>query len=47
MARFLKDKRKSQGAAPGSLIFIGKQKMEQSRIRITQYNPEYIKEGKL
>ena len=45
MARFLKDKRKSQGAAPGSLIFIGKQKMEQSRIRITQYNTEYIKEG--
>lgn len=47
MARFLKDKLKSKGAAPGSLIFIGRQKMEQSSIRVTQYNTEYIKEGKL
>lgn len=47
MARFLKDKQKSKGAAPGSLIFIGRQKMEQTRIRVTQYNKDYIKEGKL
>lgn len=47
MARFLKDKQNSKGAAPGSLIFIGQQKMENSRIRVTQYNTEYIKEGEL
>lgn len=47
MARFLKDKQKSKGAAPGSLIFIGHRKMEQSSIRVTQYNTDYIKEGKL
>lgn len=47
MARFLKDKQNSIGAAPGSLIFIGQQKMENSRIRVTQYNTEYIKEGEL
>lgn len=47
MARFLKDKQNSKGAAPGSLIFIGQQKMENSRIRVTQYNTAYIKEGEL
>ena len=47
MARFLKDKHKSKGAAPGSLIFIGQQKMEKSCIRVTQYNAEYVKEGEL
>lgn len=44
MARFLKDKKKSKGAAPGSLIFIGKQKVHNSSIRVTQYNNEFIKE---
>lgn len=47
MARFLKDKQKSKGAAPGSLIFIGRQKMDCSCIRVTQYNTDYIKEGEL
>lgn len=47
MARFLKDKQKSKGAAPGSLIFIGRQKMDKSSIRVTQYNTDYIKEGEL
>ena len=47
MARFLKDKHKSKGAAPGSLIFIGQQKMEKSCIRVTQYNAKYVKEGEL
>ncbi len=42
MARFLKSRKKSHGEAPGSLIFIGKQKMEKSRIRIIQYNKENI-----
>lgn len=47
MARFLKDKQKSKGAAPGSLIFIGKQKIDHSCISVIQYNEEYIKEGAL
>ena len=47
MARFLKDKQKSKGAAPGSLIFIGRQKIDHSCIKVTQYNGEYIKEGEL
>lgn len=47
MARFLKDKQKSKGAAPGSLIFIGRQKTDVPRIRVTQYNAEYLKEGEL
>lgn len=47
MARFLKDKQKSKGAAPGSLIFIGRPKIEHSCINVTQYNADYIKEGEL
>ena len=40
MARFLKDKQKSKGAAPGSLIFIGKQKIETPSITIIKYNQD-------
>lgn len=47
MARFLKDKRKSKGAAPGSLIFIGRQKMDHSSVNVMQYNGDFIKEGEL
>lgn len=47
MARFLKDKEKAKGLAPGSLVFIGQQKIEKIQIRITQYNTNYLKEGKL
>lgn len=47
MARFLKNKQKSQGAPPGALIFIGRQKMDHSRIQVLQYNADYIKEGEL
>lgn len=47
MARFLKDKKKSKGAAPGSLIFIGRQKMPQPHIEVMQYNAEYLKEGEI
>ena len=42
MARFLKTRQKSHGEAPGSLIFIGKQKMEKSRIRTTEFNKDEI-----
>lgn len=44
MARFLKSRKKSHGEAPGSLIFIGNQKMEKSRIRVIQYNKENLVE---
>lgn len=45
MARFLKDRTKSQGAPPGSLIFIGKQKMTKNSIHVIQYTSEGIKES--
>lgn len=38
MARFLKSRKKVKGAAPGSYIFIGNQKMESPKIRLFQYN---------
>jgi len=38
MARFLKSRIKAKGAAPGSLIFLGKQKMESTRIRLLKYS---------
>lgn len=44
MARYVKNKQKSQGAAPGALIFIGRQKMADSRLRLLQYNPAGIRE---
>ena len=44
MARFLKDKRKAKGLAPGSLVFIGQQTMEHIRIHLTQYNTATFKE---
>ena len=44
MARFLKDRTKSQGAAPGSLIFIGNPQMTQNSIQVIQYTSEKIEE---
>ncbi|MEG2597803.1 MAG: hypothetical protein RR977_05170, partial [Oscillospiraceae bacterium] len=44
MARFLKNRKKTQGAAPGSLIFIGKQKMNKNSIHVLQYTADEIKE---
>jgi len=44
MARFLKSRSKAKGAAPGSLIFLGQQKMEKTRIRLFQYNEKNISE---
>jgi magnesium transporter len=38
MARFLKSRAKVKGAAPGSLIFVGKQNMEKPRIRLITFN---------
>lgn len=40
MARFLKSRKKSHGKIPGSLIFIGNKKMEESEIHLLMYNKE-------
>jgi magnesium transporter len=40
MPRFIKDRSKAKGHAPGSLIFIGKQKVENISIHLMQYNEE-------
>ena len=45
MARFLKSRSKAKGAAPGSLIFMGQQKMDSTRIRLFQYNETDISEN--
>jgi magnesium transporter len=44
MARFLKSRLKARGASPGELIFLGKQKMEEVKIRLIQYNTTDFKE---
>ncbi len=44
MARFLKSRAKAKGASPGSLIFMGKQKMDESKIRLFTYNEKETKE---
>ena len=38
MARFLKSRLKTKGAAPGSLIFIGDKKMDDTRLNLLTYN---------
>lgn len=47
MARFIKDRKKTKGKSPGTLTFIGKQKMEAPLIRCMQYNKDSITEEKL
>jgi len=47
MARFLKDRTKAKGKAPGSLVFIGRQKMESSIIQLIQYNADSIYESEV
>ncbi len=44
MARFIKSRKKSQGAMPGSLIFIGNKKMEKTEIHLMIYNKEQLSE---
>lgn len=44
MARFLKSRAKAKGAAPGSLIFMGKQKMDSAKIRLFKYSETVITE---
>mgnify|MGYP001003133101 CR=1 FL=1 len=40
MARFLKKRKDVYGAAPGSVIFLGRKKMEESKIKVFQYNED-------
>lgn len=47
MARFIKDRSPAKGRAPGSLVLIGRQKMESPRIRLMDYSPQYINETEL
>lgn len=47
MARFLKSRKNAYGKAPGSHIFIGKQKMDKCRIRVVNYDTENIQESDL
>ena len=42
MAKFIHTRQKSKGAAPGSLIFLGKQKMDQPHISVINYNTDAI-----
>ncbi len=44
MARFLKSRKSSHGASPGSLIFIGNKKMEKSEIHLMIYNKNSVTE---
>lgn len=47
MARFIKNRQDATGKAPGSLIHIGKQKIDKSRIRIIQYNEKELIEKEI
>ena len=42
MARFIKDRSKSKGLAPGSLVFIGKQKMEKPDLKLMDYDQDNL-----
>ncbi|XPV76847.1 MAG: magnesium/cobalt transporter CorA [Desulfovibrio sp.] len=44
MARFLKKRDGKRGLPPGSLIFIGKQKTEEPRIRIVDYDTNVLRD---
>ncbi|MFW6309951.1 MAG: magnesium/cobalt transporter CorA [Prolixibacteraceae bacterium] len=47
MARFLRSRKKAQGAAPGSLIFLGNKKMETSELHLMVYNKHTVEEKQL
>ena len=47
MARFLKKKTASLGQAPGELVFIGEQKVEETTIRVIDYDQEQLSEQDL
>ncbi len=47
MPRFFTENGIKKGSAPGSLIFIGKQKMDKPRIELIQYGEEHYEEEEL
>jgi magnesium transporter len=47
MARFIKDRSASRGTAPGSLIFIGQQKLDKPVFRLMEYDKDEIEEREL
>lgn len=47
MARFIKDRSDSKGLAPGSLVFIGKQKMEKPILKLMEYDANALNEFEL
>lgn len=47
MARFIKDRTKAKGQAPGSLIFIGRQKMENPIIQLMEYDADNLIEKEI
>lgn len=47
MARFLKNKQASLGRAPGELVFIGKQKVAETSIRVIDYDQGQLSEQDL
>jgi len=47
MARFIKNRLLSKGQAPGSLIFIGNQKMKKPKIWLIEYDKENLAEKEL
>jgi magnesium transporter len=47
MARFLKNRAASKGMSPGSLVFIGHQKVEEPRIRLIDYDHATLSEETL
>ncbi|MBS0010336.1 MAG: magnesium/cobalt transporter CorA [Bacteroidales bacterium] len=47
MARFIKDRSPASGKAPGSLVLIGRQKMEKPQIRVMDYSADHMNESEL
>ena len=47
MARFLKSKKELIGISPDDILFKGEQKVEKTRLRLMDYNPEELRESEL
>lgn len=47
MARFLRSRKQTEGAPPGSLIFLGNRKMDTSEVHIMVYNKDSVTEKQI
>ena len=47
MARFIKDRSQAKGLAPGSLVFIGKQKMDKPLLHVMNYTADSLTEKEI